>query len=176
MSSHPRGPHHRNRHQYGTYYPSMGFSRLQGITIRRCCFEIQRLPGFGSLSAPSSRSRDNRDSGPCATRPQVFSTSRRAYNHRDLQVCSTLLALRGFDLQSLTVNRAVTCFQDPTPTPLAASQGFHSGPVSTLNVFCPHDSTHQDSRRTRLLIPCGIGSPLRLGPTLEFCSRFTALH
>jgi hypothetical protein len=172
--SRPRGPRHRNRHQYGTYYPSLGFGRLQGLTMRCCCFEIQRLPGFPSLSAPSSRSRDNRDSRPCAARPQVFSTSRRAYDHRDLQVCSTLLALRGFDLQSLTTNRAVSCFQDLAPTPLSTSQGFHPCCTSTLNVFCPHDLTHQDSRAAGLLVPCGTGSPLRFQPTLKLCSRFIA--
>jgi hypothetical protein len=50
--------------------------------------------------------RDKRNSTPVASRPQVFPTSRQDSVRNDSRVCSTPLALLGFDLQRLTLDRS----------------------------------------------------------------------
>jgi hypothetical protein len=99
---HPRGPRHQNRYLFGNLYPSLDFSRLQGLAM---CSSRNRVPtfsrGFSSLTAPSSPSRATGIPAPALPVPR-FSQPPDGLRSHDLRVCSTPLALRGFDLQSLT--------------------------------------------------------------------------
>lgn len=159
-------------------FASLGLQPATGF-VPRChtWIESQCLPGFSSLTAPSPHSRDSGDSSPRAAHSQVFSTSQRAYANRSLRVCSTPQALRGLRPSESDPGSISTRFPALTPSPLSVSQGFHP-----LTSPCPHPRSTPAPLRAGilrdlgLLAPCGTGSPLRLQPTLEYCSRSGAFR